>query len=496
MRKALEAQPGVQRAVVSTHFRPSEDAQLVAYISAQPDGAPSAEALRSGLRLTLPTHMIPAGFVFLDSFPFTASGKIDREKLRLMRPPDRARSPADSPKTETELLLGDIWSQVLARAFVGRQDDFFDLGGDSLTAAVIAAKVHVALHVELDLRAFVDHAKLAELAGVIDDMRRQGGAPCSAGLVRVSREAPLPLSHAQERIWKYSQTPEESAGYTVARSHRLVGPLDVEALRASINDIVRRHEILRTTFAEQDGVPVQIVHAPAPSAIPLLDLAHAPDAKMQAAGFLQDEARRPFDLASLPLVRFWLLLRITADEHLLVRVSHHIISDTWSWKVFFRELTVFYEARLRGGDAPVPEFEPLQYGDYAVWQRRTLDTEGAAYRDAVAWWRDLFCGEPSPLELPFKRPEPVPETDPAEGLIWWGLDRAVASPLDANRRQDGATYYVVRLAAFCALLAGETGHLDLILGTYVTNRNRLETQDMFGFFSNLVTLRIRFQPRN
>ena len=219
----------------------------------------------------------------------------------------------------------------------------------------------------------------------------------------------------------------------------------------------------------------------------------ARDPEAQAALFFRSKARRPFDLARLPLLRFW-LLRIREDEHWLLRVSHHILSDTWSWKVFFRELKLLYEARLEREAPPLPESEPLQYGDFAVWQRQNLGTESAAYQSALSWWQERLSAEPSPLVLPFRRPEPRPETDPSEGLFWWGLDRGVSQRLDRVARDQGATYYMVRLAAFVALLAHETAQHDLVLGTYVTNRSRLEFQDMFGFFANLVTLRLGYDP--
>ena len=173
--------------------------------------------------------MIPGGFVFLDSFPITPSGKIDREKLRLYSPPDRTRSAADPPKTKTELLLSAIWSELLGRVFVGRQDDFFDQGGDSLTAAVVAARVQAAFQVDLDLRAFVEHGKLTALADLIDKLHREGGAPRSPGLVRVSRRRRYLCLTLRTAFGGYSQTPEGSAGYTVACSHRLLGALDIEA---------------------------------------------------------------------------------------------------------------------------------------------------------------------------------------------------------------------------------------------------------------------------
>jgi hypothetical protein len=432
--------------------------------------------------------MIPARFVFLKRFPLTAHGKIDRDHLRRISPSPVMSPLGEGPATDTEALLAEIWREVFGTALISRHDDFFDLGGDSLTAAVVAARIHALLEVELSLNVFIGSTTLLALAGAID-ARRGSSVERLPRLVRTSRQEPLPLSYAQERIWKFSRTPETSAGYTVACSHRILGPLDVGALRDSIGDVSRRHEILRTTFAEVDGQPVQIVHPPMPMSLPLVDLAETANAEEHATGLFRSEANRPFDLICLPLLRFW-LVRIRKDEHWLLRISHHIISDTWSWKVFFRELSQCYEARLRGERLPLPESDRLQYGDYAAWQRKTLRLEGRAYQDTVTWWKGLFSPPPPPLEFPFRRVDLVEDVDPREGLIWWGLDLQTTVRLDRVASEEGATYYAIRLAAFTALLAGVTGQPDVVLGTYVTNRSRVEVQSMFGFFVNLATLRL------
>jgi amino acid adenylation domain-containing protein len=486
---ALLRLPGVEGAVVGARPGPGGDDQLVAYLTCRPGHAPSAESLRRALRETLPGHMVPSGFEFLDRFPLTPHGKIDREKLRQLGPAPSA-APAEGPATPTEADLAGIWGKAFGGEAAGRQDNFFDRGGDSLLAAVVAAHVHARWGVELELRAYVDHPTLAGLAELIDRLRGEGGAERLPPLAPVPRDGPLPLSFAQERVWKYSQTPDGSAGYTMARSHVLRGPLDVEALRGCLNHMARRHEILRTTFAEVGGRPVQTVHPPAPVEVPLLDVTGAADPEEAARQVFQSESRRPFILGKLPLLRFT-LLRVGPDEHRLLRVNHHIISDGWSWQVYFRELALLYEARVRGEPPPLPESEPLQYADYAAWQRLALRSDGANFRQVVAWWKDVLSGSLAPLELPCKRPAPLPEADPADGIFWWGLDPSITKRLEAVAREAGATYFMVRLAAFVALLARETGRPDVVLGTYVTNRTRLEVQNLFGYFSNLVTLRFR-----
>ncbi len=490
---ALHRLPGIDRAVVEAIKRVDREPALVGYVVTSNGHSWSPAELRHALRAVLPDQMVPSAFVFLASLPFTATGKIDREKLRQIHPPLREQQPGQQPQTETEALLADIWAEVFDFSGIGRQDDFFALGGDSLMAAVVAARVHGAVGVELNLGLFADHPTLAGLAAAIDVLRLTeiDDKPL---LVRAPRDRPLPLSFAQERTWKFSQTPEQSAGYTVARAHRIVGPLDVGLLRDCMSYIARRHEILRTTFPVVDGRPVQIAHSPEPVPLPLLDLTGTADPEEQAVLCCRREAALIFDLMLGPLVRFS-LIRLRENEHWLLRVVHHITCDIWSWEVYFRELALLYEAKLRGDDPPLPDFEPLQYADYAVWQRRVLGPEGPAYKEVIAWWQRILSGASHALKLPFMRADVRTELDPAEGVIYWGVDAQTSRQLNALARTEGATPYMVRLAAFVALLATETGEPDVILGTYVANRNRMAAQNMFGFFINLATLRFRYQPR-
>ena len=392
--------------------------------------------------------------------------------------------------TETELLVARIWSDALGHENVEKHADFFELGGDSLTAATVAGDIAGVLEVEVDLGAIAKHSVLSDLASLVDDLIKNSGAKPLPRLLRASRKSSLSLSFEQERTWKFSQTPAASAGYTIACSHRIAGAFDVDAFVECIDSMSRRHEILRTTFEEVDGRPVQIIHRNGAATVRLVDLTNAVDPEAEATRLLKTEARRPFDLARLPLIRF-VLVRIREDLHWLIRVNHHIISDSWSWKIYFRELKLLYEARVRGLEPPLSEFEPLQYCDYADWQRRALAQDRPAYRLALASWKTLLATRPPALELPFERAAPLAEADPALGLIWWGPGIETSSRLEGLQRALGVSYFVVRLAAFAATLSDETGQDDLVLGTYVTNRRRFEFQSMIGCFANLATLRLR-----
>ncbi len=439
--------------------------------------------------------MVPGAFVFVEAFPLTPHGKIDREKLLLTEAADTASQNVEPPNPGIETMLADIWCAAFRRKSVGRRDDFFALGGDSLIAAVVAARMHAECGVQLDLRVFSDHPVLADLAAAIETLRDAGSGATGEVIERVSREGPLALSFAQERTWKHVRGAKEGGSFTMASVMRITGALDVGVLRESMNYVAGRHEILRATFEEVDGKPMQVIHPAGAMELPVVDLRGLADVEKRAADFFRQETGRAFELSIAPLLRFF-LIRMGEHEWRLIRVNHHIISDSWSWKIYFRELGTIYEARMGAGKEamPLPATERLQYADYAAWQRRAIAPGSAAYRATVEWWRGQFADGPPAMALPFKRLLRRRGADPAQGLIWWGLDQEVSQRLERMAREEGATYYMIRLAVFVAQLAEETGRHDVLLGTYVTTRNRVEWQNMFGFFANLVTLRFRYDP--
>jgi amino acid adenylation domain-containing protein len=510
---ALQRVRGVERALILTIERPNREPALVAFLTTRANFSKTPVDLRRTLRGVLPGHMVPEAYVFLEDFPVTARGKVDREKLRahVVFVPDP--HVIEVPRTETEARLADIWSDVFAISDIGRQDDFFDLGGDSLLAAVIAARVHDAFGIELNLGTFSDHPTLSKLASVVD-ARRRAVITEEIPLIRTPRDGPIPLSYFQERAWKASQTPEGLKGYTHASRYRLVGRLDREILRDCLNHLVERHEGLRTTFETLEGAPRQVIHPPGPASLSFFDVTAAADAERQADGLYRAAAARTFDLNALPLVHFS-LIQIRDDEHWLVRVGHHIISDGWSNQMLFRELAALYAARLRGESLPSPDAEMLQYADFAVWQCKILRSDGPSYQRMIAWWRQVLADSPQPPALPFRAAVPAPSVSaalsriglpmvsarpparrhPSDGVLQWEVDRKISKRLQDLGRAQRATYYMVRLAAFIALLAAETRQNDIIIGTYVTNRNHSMLQNIFGFFVNMAILRIRYEPK-
>jgi len=495
---ALGALPEVERAVVlGSEERAAAAPRLVAYVCFRDGAALSATALRQRLRHVLPDSLVPSEIVRVDEFPLTPHGKVDRTTLRrvALAGGHDSRPVADADLvTPTEEHLAEVWREALGIAGVSRRDDFYLLGGDSLVAAIVAASVVESHAVELDLRDFADHPILGDLAEVIDERVRQPVRPDSPQIVRVPRDRPLPMSFAQERTWRYSRTREGLAGYLVVMRNRIEGRLDVDLLRRSMEYVERRHEALRTTFEKRRGSLVQIVHPPAPVDLPVIDLAGHPEPDAEIAETLAAALRDPWDLGRRPLLRYR-LVRLSDDEHVLLRVSHHILSDGWSWRVYFREVGLVYEAFDRGEPPPLPAEETLHYGDYAAWQRRVLDPSGAQYRELVAWWKEQLSGRPAAIALPFLRRKRASVARVEEGFLWWGLDEAVSTRLRTLEREARSTHYVVRLAAFAALLAARSGQSDFVIGAYVSNRARPESQRMFGFFVNLLPLRFRCDLR-
>jgi amino acid adenylation domain-containing protein len=493
--RAIAARPGVTASAVRASASPRGDVRLTAYVRARTGSGLGARELRRSLRETLPNHAVPTEFVFLDALPSAADGGIDRDRLASIELQGAASVPADAPVNETEELLLGIWSDALELdGGLGREDDFFELGGDSLIAAAIAAEVHAAFGVELELAAFVESPSLREMAELVDRLRADEAVDARPPLTRSSRAQPLPASLQQEHIWRSSRTPEESRAYTMAREIRISGPLDVGALRLSLDHIFRRHEMLRTTFMELDGVPLQIVHPAGAVDLPLVDLTAVADAEAQVADLLRREARVPFDLECGRLVRLR-LVRIRDDEHRLLRINHHIISDAWSWRIFFGELSVLYDAYRNGEPPPVSDNARLQYADFAAWQRRYIPSSSERYRREIAWWRQRLGELPAPRSLPFARPAPLDDAPPSDGLYARDMEADVSQRLDGLGREVGATYFMVRVALFAAQLAREVGQDDVVLTSFFSTRHSLELQAMIGHLFNGAILRLRADER-
>jgi acyl-coenzyme A synthetase/AMP-(fatty) acid ligase/acyl carrier protein len=481
--EAIAAESFVAQAAVGVRTNARGEPRLVAYVVTVPGHRGSSAMLRGLLKSRLPAYMIPGQFVFLDALPVTAQGKVDRHSLQEHSVPLEKAKGAAGFVSDVERELAALWEEVFETGGLSPEDDFFELGGDSLTAAVLGSKIHERWGVEVHLETLGRHSRIADLAQAMETMQLRP-APRVAPLARVSRDAHLPLSFCQEHCWKASQSPGGAAGQTVIRAHRLSGPLDVDVFRRSLDAMVARFELLRTTY-HGTARPGMVIHPPGPAFLREVDFSQKPDPEAEALAYYQYAARKVFDTATLPLFEFH-LLKISSHEHQFLRVGHHIGFDGWSWKIFFEELGRCYECLQSGRPLPVEDPERRQYADYAHAQRSLLEADSAAFRQQMDWWSRQFRKKPRSCEFPFRRAVPAPEAPPSDGSMKWGLDPAVSAQLDGLARAADATYFTLRMAVYSVWAARAAQQSSVAVGAYMSQRDRAGLHDMFGFFSNLV----------
>ncbi len=481
---ALTSHPGVREAAVMAREDRPGDRRLVAYVVPAATPPPVPLELHRFLARSLPDHMVPSAFVVLPALPLTPNGKLDRRGLPA---PERTRPELEetflAPRTHEEEVLAGIWAEVLDLERVGVADNFFELGGHSLLATQVISRIRDAFQAEVPLSALFEAPTVADLAAVLRDrLPDRGGNDVIAPR---PRRASAPLSFAQERLWFLEQLAPGTSSYNIAHRLRIRRRLSVDALARAVNAMVARHETLRTTFPANDGRPVQII-APALSLpLPVHDLRALPPAerKAQAQLLATQQARRPFDLAKGPLLRAH-LVRLDHDDHLVLLTMHHIVSDGWSMGVFFRELTELYGAFV-AGRTPVLPAVPIQYADFAVWQRQRLS--GDVLQTQLDYWKRQLAGLPV-LQLPTDHPRPAVQSFRGSAL-GVALPASLTASLKALGQQEGCTLFMTLLAGFQALLARYSGQDDIVVGTYIAGRNRAETEGLIGFFINTLVMR-------
>ena len=489
----LAEHPAVGDSVVAIREDPPGNRFLVAYvvpaaIGSVGSGAPvepvGPDALKAYLGTKLPDYMVPAVFVFLDALPLTPNAKVDRRRL----PDPRLGAPAAAglplaPRTRTERALAGIWTELLGIERVGAADDFFALGGHSLLATAAVSRIRAELEVELPLRAFFESPRLAELATRIETLAGAEFAPPPAPpIVAVPRDEPPALSFAQERLWFLDRL-DRAPLYNETAAFRLRGQLDVPALSWAFSAIVARHEILRTSFREVAGRLVQWISDDPEFRLPLVDLGALSAGEGEVERLEREQARRPFDLARGPLRR-GLVARLAAADHVVLLSLHHIVSDAWSTEIFVRELSALYPAALAGRPASLPPL-PIQYADFAVWQRRWLRGRSWSGSSPIGGG-----GSPAPLLLELAGDHPRPLERTASGAqVTFDLDPELTAGVEARSQKSGASPFMVLLAAFQALLWRYTGEEDSLVGSPIANRTHRETEGLIGFFVNLLALR-------
>ncbi len=429
--------------------------------------------------------MVPATVVCLPALPRLGNGKVDRQGLPAPTP-DRPDLGAVyvQPRTPMEDVLAEIWSEVLGVTPIGVHDNFFDLGGHSLSATRVVSHVRDRVGIELPLRAVFEAPTLEALAALLD--LHWTGAAMSQRITQVGRDGDLPLSFSQERLWVVDQMETRSAAYHVPTALRLTGDLNIAALESSFSEIVRRHEVLRTTFTMRGTAPVQTIAPAMPMRLLVETLARRADEDEATAveRVIQEAIARPFNLRTGPLlcVRLW---RLASDRHVLAIVMHHIVSDAWSAWVLRRELWTLYDAYRRGERSPLPEL-PLQYADYAVWQRTRA--QDPAFARQLMYWTTQLAGAPAVLELPADRPRPATRSGRG-GWVPFTMPASVVTPLKALARQERATLFMTLLAGFATLLCRHTGQEDIVIGALSAGRTRAEVEALIGFFVNTLVLR-------
>ncbi len=443
--------------------------------------------LRRHLAARLPEYMLPSAFVLLERLPRLPNGKLDRRAL----PEPEAAGAGDgekhvAPRTPVEEALAGLWAELLGVEHVGVEDNFFELGGHSLLVTRVVSRIREMFRVELSLRTLFDSPTVAALAVCVEAAQRAGLGLPEAPITRVEREGELPLSFAQQRLWFLHQLEPDSYAYNLVSAVRLRGLLDVDALGRTLDEIVSRHEALRTTFATVEGRPVQHIAPTMELSLTVTDLTATSREEMESRvrALAGEEARRPFNLATGPLTRAT-LLRLGEEEHIVLFTQHHIVSDGWSMNVLIREVAAFYEAHAAGRAATLAP-PPIQYADFAAWQRQYL--RGETLDKLVAYWAAHLGQSPPTLELPTDRPRPQVQSERGANYTF-ALPTSLRDELLALGRRSGATLFMTLLAAFNVLLARYSGQEQIVVGTPIANRTRVETEGLIGFFVNTLALR-------
>ncbi|NOK22272.1 amino acid adenylation domain-containing protein, partial [Corallococcus carmarthensis] len=480
---ALRQQESVKEVVVVAKGEGAEK-RLVAYVAPKAGATLEAEALKASLRQRLPEYMVPGAVVVLEALPLNSNGKVDRKALPEPEAPT-AGNTYEAPRTETEAKLATIWAEVLRVPRVGVKDNFFTLGGHSLLAMQVASRVRAELETEVPLRVLFEATTVEALAGRL----AQGVQPSGPRLVRTSRDAPQALSFAQQRLWFMDQLEPGSPLYNMPVAMRLEGELNVDVLERALSEVTRRHEALRTTFVDGPSGPVQRVWPEVGLSMAVRDLSQTagPEREPLARTRIEKEILRPFDLANGPLLRV-LLLKLEEHRHVLVVTMHHIVSDGWSLDVLVREVATLYGAFAQGARSPLPPLR-MQYADYAAWQRGWL--QGEVLEAQLGYWREQLRGAPPVLELPTDKPRPAVRA-------YRGAQRSVVFSRELTEglknlgRSEGASLFMVLLAAWQTLLSRYSGQDDVSVGTPMAGRTRSELEELIGVFVNTLVLRARF----
>ncbi|WP_154394624.1 non-ribosomal peptide synthetase, partial [Burkholderia pseudomallei] len=455
----------------------SSEKRLVAYYTGDAD----VVALRAQAAQHLPSYMVPSAYVRLDAWPLTPNGKLDRRALPAPADDAYARAEYEAPQGAKEEALAAIWRELLHVERVSRHDNFFELGGHSLLAVQLVSRLRQALSVEVALGTVFDAPVLSALAERLEAENTEVLPP----IPLAPRDGRIALSLAQQRLWFLTQLEGVSEAYHMSGAVRLDGPLNREVLQRALNRIVMRHEALRTCFVREEGEPIQVIQPHADLTVSYHDLREAEQSEQRAKDLSQAHASAPFDLSRDLPVRV-LLLQLADEAHVVQVVMHHIASDGWSVGVFLQELSALYGSFIAEQGDPLAPL-PLQYADYAAWQRRWL-ASGQLEKQG-AFWQTNLSGAPTLLELPTDRPRP-PKQSHAGASIEVKLGAALSERVKRLSQRHGVTPYMTLLSSWAAVLSRLSGQEEVVIGSPVAGRNRTEVEALIGFFVNTLALRL------
>ncbi|WP_143076270.1 non-ribosomal peptide synthetase, partial [Stigmatella erecta] len=485
----VEKHPCVKEAVVVVREEPRGHKQLVGYVVTE-EGRDESGAVRAYLQERLPEYMVPGVWVCLKAFPVTQNGKVDRKALPAPDLGAKASQDFVAPKGVLEELVAGIWAQVLGLERVSARGNFFELGGHSLLAMQMISRVRETFDVDLPFKSLFGAPTVAGLARSIEAALAGGPGRLPPPMVPVPREGELLTSFAQYRLWFLDQLQTGGSSYNVPLGVRLLGRLELSALERSLQEIIRRHEALRTVFASSGGRVVQVISPEVhlPLTVESLEGLEASEREREAQRRAGEEAQRPFELSRGPLLRAT-VLRLAKEEHVLVLVMHHVITDGWSINVLLRELSQLYPV-FAAGEVPALPALALQYADFAAWQRQWL--QGDVLEAQRSYWKQTLAGAPQALELPTDRPRPQVQTFHG-AQVRVQLPLALSQEVRALSHREGATLFMTLLAAFQALLARYSGQTDIVVGSPIAGRNRQEVEGLIGLFVNTLALRAEVQ---
>ncbi len=499
--------------VIAREDTPGEK-RLVAYVVPYPQvtcteqsrSTPTIDQLRHSLKAKLPEYMVPNAFVVLESLPLTPNGKVDRRALPTHELDSTLLEKYVAPRTPIEEILAQIWTQVLKLQRVGIHDNFFEVGGHSLLATQLLSRIRNIFKVELPLRELFARVTIAELAQSIGQLQQEDLELSTPPILPRAENAQLPLSYAQQRLWFLDQLQPLGGLYNIPLTLRLIGTLNVAALEQSLQEIIHRHEVLRTNFINVDGQPTQIIReqgtgsrgqergrtsdslASTAWTVSIVDFKHLSESEKEIATqqLVQEQAIQAFNLANEPLIRATLVV-LSETEHALLVYIHHIVSDGWSMGVFIQELAALYNAYSQGQPSPLVPL-PIQYADFAIWQRQWL--QGDVLQSQLSYWQQQLADAPTLLSLPTDRPRGAVQTyHGAYQAI--ALSKELSIALKQLSQKESVTLFMTLLTAFQILLWRYSGQDDICIGTPIANRNRTEIEGSIGFFINTLVLRTR-----